>query len=231
MTTVQLGSTNCRKGTIAACGTKCDFSNGVPIQSRIFSLFDENGYEVRCLMTAGSGFDFEAQTFDELKNYFIDGGAWTIDSRGWVYHAPQYDRYVVEVHDSAGNLRQVIERDFESYVRSSKDKERLTSKVVMTVGDEVVQLDSDFQDRNPAIIRIESPRDGEIWIENGYDSEYLPEGIARAYDVFDQDGHFRKAVNLAYEMNFDQDKLICLTDGRWIALRNLQGAIESMHNS
>ncbi len=228
MASAQLMSVRCRGGTLALSGTQFGFDDGPPTQTRFFSIFDAKGREVKRLMEAPSGFDFGARTYDEKADYFVNTGVWAIDGRGRVYHAPYYDRYLIEVHDAEGRLIQVIERDFVAAKRTSKEKEEIRKNTVMTIDGEFIPLDCDLQDRHAAIGGIEAGLGDGIWVRNGRDEHDLPAGIIRSYDVFDGDGNFREVVRLAGEMDKDADRLYHLADDRWILLRNIAAARRAM---
>ncbi len=229
MASAQLSLAQCCGGTLALCGTQFRFDDGPPTQSRFFSIFDTGGREVKRLMDAPSGFDYGARTYDELANYFVDRGAWAIDDRGRVHHAPHYNRYLIEVHDAEGQLVQVIEREFEVKRRTAEEKEQIRVNTTMSVNGETVQLDCDLQDCHPAIDGIEAAVDGGIWVQNGRDNHNLPEGIVRTYDVFDAEGHFREVVHLAGDLDRNMDRLYRLADGRWLLLRNITAARRAMN--
>ncbi len=62
-----LSGAMCRGRTLAVCGTEFHFDDGVSSQNRFFAIYDLTGGEIRRLLEAPSGFDFEARSFDEPK--------------------------------------------------------------------------------------------------------------------------------------------------------------------
>jgi len=228
MASAQLGGAKCRGGTLAICATQYVFGDGPPRQTRIFSIFDQAGREVECLLEAPSGFDFGARTYDELTDYFVDQGAWAIDHRGFVYHAPRYDQYRIDVHDPGGQLVQVIERVFVPGKRSDEDKSEIVANTTMTIDGVVVQIECDLQENHGAIDLIEISANGQIWVANGRDNHDLPPGILRTFDVFDSDGIYREVVHVAGEGDLTKDLVYHLADDRWVILRNIISARRAM---
>lgn len=228
MASTQLMSARCRGGTLALSGTQFIFGDGPPSQARIFSIFDDEGREVKRLMEAPSGFDFAARTYNEKADYFVNTRTWAVDDRGLVYHAPHYDRYLIKVHDAAGNLVRVIERDIKAARRTTEAKQKIRDGATMTINGELVPLDCDVQDRYPAVEEIIATAGGEIWVRNGRDGHDLPGGIIRSYDVFDGEGNFREVVRLTGEMDEDADMLYHLAGDRWLLLGNIKAARRAM---
>ncbi len=216
-------------GVLAVCGTQFNFSTEAMTQNRFFSIFDTDGNELSRLLEAPSGFDFNARTYDEKANYFVDRGSWSIDDQGMIYCAPYYDQYRIEVRDSGGSLVRVIERQYKPRQRTEEDKQTARDGSSMSINGERVPLDCDLQDYDSFVNTIESVAGGQLWVQNGTDHKNLPDGIARSYDVFDAAGHFVEVVEIACEMDPDQDQLLRLADGRWILFRNIYDAFRALY--
>ncbi|MBU8872115.1 MAG: hypothetical protein KOO60_14700 [Gemmatimonadales bacterium] len=234
LASAQLRGPQCRGGTLALCGTQFKFDNDKPTQSRFFSIFDTGGREVRRIMEAPSGFDFGARTYDELADYFIDRGAYAVDDLGRVHHAPDYRKYLIEVHDPMGNLVQVVEREYQPQQRTRQEKQEIETGVSMNINGENVAISCDLEGNGRSIEQIEAGDGGGIWVRNGrdnHDQPNRPENIVRTYDVFDAEGHFQEVIHLACDMDPDQDRLLRLADGRWILLCNIIGAEQSMYSA
>jgi hypothetical protein len=228
LASAQLLQARCRGRTLAVCGTRFLFDGGAPGQSRFLGIFDGDGREVRCLLEKPSGFDFEARTFDELANDFVDRGAWTVDDLGRVLCASERNRYRIEVHDATGALVRVIDRQYSPRRRSAEEKERIAAGVTMTINGEVVQVRCSLEDCAPCIASIEAADGGAVWVLSGHGGHGEPAGVARSYDVFDADGRFQQVVHLICDMDPDEDRLTRLADGRWILLRNHQAVTRAM---
>ena len=225
----QLSEAQFLAGTLAICGTEFRFGNGAPTQNRFFGIYDLAGSEVCRLWEAPTGFDFEARTYDELKNYFVDRGTWTIDKSGRVHFAPERNHYVIHVHDAEGQLEQVYERQYSLWRRSSAEKAEAAAGASMRINGEPVEIQSKVDDFAPAIATIETGADGNIWVLPSHGTREQTEGVFRTYDIFDADGHFQEVVRLAVDIDDEKDRLHRLADGRWIILRNIISALESMY--
>ena len=229
MASAMLSAVRCRGGVLAVAGTQFRFDSGAPTQSRFFGIFDGEGNEVQRLMEAPSGFDFEARTFHEVQDWFVDRGRFDLDADGRVHFVAERDRYRIHVHDARGELVQVIEREYEPWRRTAEEMERRRGGASMSINGEMVEIRSTVDDFAPAIEDIQITDDGWMWVLSGRGSREEREGILRSYDVFDGEGMFVEVVHLAVEIDEDQDQLHLLDDGRWILLRNITAAMGAMY--
>jgi len=226
---VDLNEVQFSAGTLAVCGTEHRFDASPPTQNRFFSLYDLEGVQVCRLLEAPSGFDFQARSYDEAKNYFVSQGSWTLDLTGLVHFAAERDQYRIQVHDAAGTLVQVYEREYQRRLRTAAERKEAAGSPTMSIGHEVVEIDVTVEDFDPAITAIETAFDGNIWILSGNGTHDLPEGIYRSYDVFDPQGHYLEVIHLAAALDDHVDALIRLSDGRWVIIKNIWPALASMY--
>jgi hypothetical protein len=206
---------------LVVVGMRFETAAGFPAQTRFLSIFDTSGQEQVRLRDAPTGFDFQARTFDEQKNWFPERDLFAVDAAGRVYFPAERDRYRIDVHGPDGALVQVIEREHTPRRRTSERKERLVGNVVMSINGEIVRLRATIDDYDPAIEGLHVAADGRLWVMSSHGRHPEREGVARSYDVFDADGRFVETVHLAVTVDEDRDQLSPLGDGRWILLKNL----------
>lgn len=206
---------------LVVVGMRFETAAGYPAQTRFLSIFDTTGQERLRLRDAPTGFDFQARTFDERKNWFPERDLFDVDATGRVYFPAERDRYRIDVHGPDGVLVQVIEREHTPRRRASERKEQLAGNVVMSINNEIVQLRSTIDDFDPAIEGLHVASDGRLWVMSSHGRRPEREGVVRSYDVFDTEGRFVEIAHLAVALDEDRDQLSPLGDGRWILLKNL----------
>lgn len=225
----QLGEAQCRAGILGISGTEFRFDDGVPTQNRFFGIYDLEGGEVCRLLEAPTGFDFEARTYHEMKNYFVDEGGWTLDGDGRVHLVPERNHYQIHIYDGQWRLIQVYGRKYELWRRTAEERKEAAGGTSMTINGEFVEITTTIDDYEPAIMSIMASANDQIWVLSSRGTREQPEGVQRSYDVFDTEGHYREVVRLVVELDDREDRLYRLADGRWIILHNIRSAMESMY--
>ncbi|MBU1948511.1 MAG: hypothetical protein KJ927_07365 [Candidatus Eisenbacteria bacterium] len=225
---MQLNRAYAGDGFVVINGSEWKNEDDARQQYDFLGIFDENGVPRRRLMTETSGFNFTDRSYDETNDNTLGTSCWAVDQEGFVYYAPERDRYEIDVLDAVGNPVRTIERDYERNRRTSERKEELAKGYSMSINGEAVQLTTHFLDFDPVINWIRIDEQGRLLVSHSRSRLDLPDGIIETWDVFDREGRFQYVLQLAGEMNKDQDRLIPLVDGRFVLLRNILDAQRAM---
>jgi hypothetical protein len=173
--------------------------------------------------------DFGNPRFNELEEYFPQNNAWALGPDGRLYTAAERDKYAIHVTTPDGILERVIEREFKPWKRSQQDKDRVLDGVVMIINNERVVPDAKIEDHDPCVVSIRVMDDGSIWALNSLGNREQPDGILQTYDVFDPQGQLVKQVAVACEGDGREDELHILGNGRYVLVRGLFDAFQSMY--
>ena len=219
----------CRGEVLALCGTFFRHDDAGSRNIRFFSLFDAQGRETRRLMEAPSGFDFQARSFDEAADYFVDHGQWTIDALGRIVYAPDRDRYRLEMRDATGALVQVIERDYRPRRRDEADKQHVRDSVSMSINGESVTLHCDLEDYDKCIAFVMATADGRLWVLSEEGLRDRADDVAGTFDIFDDEGTFQETIRVECPLVPEEDSILMLDDGRWVLLCNIASAQRAMY--
>jgi hypothetical protein len=225
---VQLDNADYRGGTLVLCGTSWRNEGSEFIQVNFLAIYDEDGSARHPLMEVPSGFDFSTRSFDETHAYFVGQDGWAIDDDGLVYYAPERDRYEIHMPDATGELVRIITRDYKQRRRTAEDKESMAGGYSMSINNEDVELRTKLLDFDPVINQLRIDHQSHLWVSHSRSQRDLPDDVLRTFDIFDGEGHFCEVLKIAGEADMDQDRLLPLSDGRFVLLRNFSDAIRSM---
>lgn len=128
---------------------------------------------------------------------------------GSVYISPEFSEYSIHCFDPDGNLRMVIEREYEPVRREKEDVSELIS-YWRNVYRRVRQLDIRVEVFERNVTRLYARDDGWLWVETSRGWDNLPGGVADILDVFDSDGRFVRQAVLRKDINTENDMVFVL---------------------
>ena len=206
-----------------------DQDKGTASMEAFLAITDRQGAEITRLVSHTRENDLAKRVFDEKKE-FSEMSQWTVTPGGIIYTTPERDAYVLAAYDLEGNRLHVLRRPFTPRKRTDKDKESITSGVVMRVNGRRVEVESHVLDTDPAIMGLHAAADGRLFVTNCLDrAEVLPEGIGARYDVISPDGEFIEELSLAIPgFDPDNDEITFLDGVRFLLLRNVKSAADAM---
>ncbi len=224
-----LSSAACRAGRLVLGGARM-LRTGGRFQRREFVRFYEtDGTPLAAIFESETEPDFANVEWVEKDNYSIArGGLWALDPQGRVYAASFRDRYAVEVHDAAGGLERIIEREYSPYKRTPDEKAEVGRGMPFVVNGRRAEVEIHAEDYAPCISRLFIGPDGWLWVATAHSYRNQPEGVFATIDLFDPEGQFRRQVALRCRGNPRQDRLLMLDSQQFLLIRNFEDAARSM---
>lgn len=206
-----------------------DQDKGTASMEAFLAVTDRQGAEITRLVSHTRENNLAKRVYDEEKE-FSEMSQWTVSPDGIIYTTPERDAYVLAVYDLEGNRLRLLRRPFIPRKRTDKDKEGITSGVVMRVNGRRVEVESHVLDTDPAIMGLNAAADGRLFVTNCHDrSEVLPAGIGARYDVISPDGEFIEELSLAIPGFAPENDEITFLDGvHFLLLRNVKSAADAM---
>ncbi len=117
-----------------------------------------------------------------------------VSPKGQVVVAPAPLEYALSVYSAAGKLERVIERQYESWTRNDKVRQRYQSLMQAQSQQFPNRPTPVIEDQEPDVQSIRCAADGSTWVLTSR-ALYTPEpGILAAWDVFSPTGEFVKQV-------------------------------------
>ncbi len=221
----------CRNGWLVAAGRQfTGFDGGQEVTMVNFiSHFDPvTGAELRRFENFPRPLDVNDPSFAERDEYTPVNGGWAMGPDGRIYLPPERDRYLVRVFAADGSVQREIERPYRPRKRDDRDKQDILDGVRMVVNGQLVQVDVDIEDRDPAIVQLHVSDAGELWVLGSVGARDPEEGILQTWDVHDGDGVFVRQVRLAAPGDGRQDAVLMPADGRVVVVR---GNLDSQNNT
>ncbi len=166
---------------------------------------------------------FDPPSYDEGTSFFPQS-QWCLTADGLVVLAPERDRYRLEFRALDGTLVRTVERPCKPRRRTGADREELAVNITYTRGDQVLDVTKHILDDDPAIESILLDAKENLSIYHAYSRRDLPPGIALRWDVLDPEGHWLKEVRLAADVDWKNDVLAEVGNGRWLLVRNAAAA-------
>lgn len=214
-----------RGGNLVGCGGLMAGEPGGPVKRiEYLASFETTGVERIRYLQKMTETEFGRQEFIEKNSYFASDDLWALGPDGRVYAAADRDRYAIYVYSPEGTLHRVIEREYKPRKRTQEEKDRVIEGVVMIINGERVQPKAEIENYSACISGLWVQDDGTLWVQNGHGAHDQPEGILATYDVFDEDGHYVKQVQLACEGNAREDGVFYLGGDRLILSRGMRGS-------
>jgi len=178
-------------------------------------LMDEDGHQLALLGEKVFVSNFSGTTSRESDEHEpFSGGRFDIDAGGRMAMVPDRDLYRVVVRNMDGSGFQ-LEMPAHNCQRAKE------------VIDEMVESNSagpfifEALPNKPEIRRVRWRPNGSLWVEHCSNQDDLPENVFIRFDEFDETGVFRRQVAVNVPGNPQTDRLILLSDGRFVMIRNL----------
>jgi len=225
---MMLSELRLRDGVIAVGGMRMRPQDGGMERTYFLAYCDEEGVLQDALFTKTRLEDPNAMRFVEREEFFPNRQLWTMGPGGRLYAVPERDRFAVNVYDPDGTLLRVIERPYDPWPRTERDKAEIAEGVIAVVNGQRIQLETEIEDRAPAILRTWVSPAGELWVLGSRGDREQAEGVFVTFDVFDEEGIFVRQVALACPGDPRNDRLLLLDDGRFVLIRNFTDARDGM---
>lgn len=178
-------------------------------------LLDEDGHQLALLGEKVFVTNFSETTNRESDEHEpFSGGRFDIDAAGRVAMVPDRDLYRVVVRNIDGSGFQL-------------EMPANNCKRAQEVIDEMVESNSagpyifEALPNKPEINRVRWRPNGSLWVEHCTSQNDLPENVFIRFDEFDETGVFRRQVAVKVPGNPKTDRLLLLSDGRFVMISNL----------
>ncbi len=209
-----------RVGFLVAQGSFFRNDNGKSIQKFFLSGFDDGAQETICYGKVLTGYDFSRPVTVDEKADFIALRRWTLGREGELYTAPQRTSYLIEVHDSQGNLLRTISRRWPLHKRTAAEKEAAKNRYSFGVaGNKMPPITYKIDDYAHTIAAL-NWIDDQLWVTA---TAPRVEGKS-AVSIFDREGNLM--ADRVYELPWDpeKDKVHWLDGGRAVVVKNYASA-------
>jgi len=157
----------------------------------------------------------------EVLSQFRFFNPYTIDDQGYVYIAPDWNKYRIEIYDQQNHLIRVITRDYPARRRNEADRRRA---MVRTIGvadpkelseeDQQILVSRGLQikieDYDRVVLGLWLDEQAYLWVRTSQGDNNQSSGVVCTYDVFDPQGHFIKQVELHGSINPLYDRIFFL---------------------
>lgn len=151
---------------------------------------------------------------------------WDLAPDGWVAAPLDFHDYAIHLWQPDGTLETVIRRDdYEALERTDAEKE-ITQQLFDAVTSFNPRSSFEISDTHPAIGQVFARGDGELWVLSGRGIYRAPEGAAFVFDVFDRKGRFLRQLEVAGDLDLQEDA-IYLAGDRIYAVTGALGAAMS----
>ncbi len=207
-----------RGGTFILTGMLMALENQINTQRYYLSRCDNDGRELHRFFSKEYAINYADFVGDEIGLDFV-WGRWALDDAGRLYAAPDRDEYKIQVIDPDGTTIRIIEREYETYVRTDEEKELTRLYVEATFRNHPVPpRECTVEETEPSIARLQTMPDGELWVMTSRGTRNLPDGIGMIYDAFDREGRFVRQVAVHGSFDTDRDLVRWLGDGRFVVI-------------
>jgi hypothetical protein len=199
--------------------------DGMTISSALIGI-DKTGKQVATYFEQEDKRDFANLTFEE-KKMRNNAVTWSAGSDGHVYASDNFDAYHIKVFKPDGTLERVIEREYESRVRSAEEIEENTPRVMIRRGNQSQSPEVKASDTDRDVQRIYPREDGTLWVLSSHGAFDAPEGAIATFDVFNAEGKFIRQVTLEGEGSYRGDGFHFVKD-RFYVVTGLRSARRAM---
>jgi len=193
------------------------------LRRNFISLYGLDGIERREYFGLDDDFDFSAQSFREVDQYFPGEGRWDVAPDGRVFVAASRQDYLVTVFSPDGGPVALIGRDYESRPRDRETLDRL--EAAWKAGRRYARfgVEQEFAALEADIVRLEV-RGDELWVLPSRGLHDQPPGVLQTWDVFTSEGLFDRQVALRAPGDGTRDRVILLDDDRALVVSGFQDA-------
>lgn len=214
-----------RAGVTVVNGARMNLGDeGGTTRTQYLVRVDAEGKPLTEYLSATVPSDIMRDGWIEKRNYFPSHERWDIDRDGCVLAAPERNAYVIRVYGPDGALRRSFGRAFTPRERTEAEKQEIRDNLVVLRDGERIRVDVEVEDFAPAIGEVHARADGEVWVLPTRPRAERPDGVLLTYDVFDADGVFVRAVEVACPGDPEEDRLFLLGERRAALVRGAVGA-------
>jgi hypothetical protein len=183
-------------GNLVVTGIEMNFDQTTMSQKRHYfvrSYGMDGAQKVEFLGTERTWVFDDSFKFLESDNDFV-WRRFGVSPKGQVVAAVQPLEYALNVYSAQGKLERVIERQYESWTRNDKVRQRYQSLMEAQSANFPNKPTPVIEDQEPDVQNIRCAADGTIWVLTSR-ACYAPEpGMLAAWDVFSPTGEFVKQV-------------------------------------
>lgn len=199
---------------------------GMESRSSLVRL-NSKGEQVAEYVSRKDARDFSSMEMDE-KTFGRAVLVWAAASDGRVFTSSDFDAYRIEVWNPDGTLDRIIERKYEPRVRSAKEIEDNTPRIMIRGrGGRGGEVKVNMSKTSRAIERMYAREDGTLWVLSSHGGYDCGENNIATFDVFDRSGKFMQQITLQGEGAFADDGIHLVKD-RVLIVKGLQAAARAM---
>jgi hypothetical protein len=224
-------------GNLVVSGVEITRVENTSTQIRVYylgSISDSGTERFRYFQSRG---DYDFQNFEFIEREHLPSTLWGFEVApdGTVYAACDRDSYAISVFGPDGKLVRVIEREYEPYVRTDKEKKWLHDILTTATGELPFEVKYEFEDTEPAIdffhrgLRVDG--EGNLWVTTSRGLRDREGGAFMTYDVFDPDGHFTRQVAVRCEGDSFYDCLFWISDESVVLLTGAMASLAAQFGS
>jgi sugar lactone lactonase YvrE len=157
-------------GNLILSGVEVTQGDTPGTQNRLYFLgcFSDTGKERFRYCESSSQYNFQKYSFVEKEHIPSFWWGFEVAPDGTVYAACDRENYAISVFSPDGKLVRVIEREFQPYTRTEKDKKWMHDLIASATGELPFEVKYVFEDNEPVIdffhrgLRIDG--DGNLWV-------------------------------------------------------------------
>ncbi|MCG8461144.1 MAG: 6-bladed beta-propeller [Holophagales bacterium] len=198
-------------------------------QNNVLALVDGEGKKETRIFSQESKMSnadavFAESEWDTFRN------RWAAAPDGRLFAATEYGAYSIHMWDSEGELVRVIHRESEEHPRTTEEVEKVRRVFEgFTRRVPVPNMKFEIEESWNPIQALHARSDGTLWVRSSRGTFGLKDGVAVAYEVFDEGGQLVRQVRLKGDLDstsdgifFVGDRMFVVTD--WLdAMMALQG--------
>jgi hypothetical protein len=146
---------------------------------------------------------------------------------GRVYLTMDWDRYELWVFNPGGGIDRIIEREYEPRRRSEAERKYILDMFGAGGGGPGDAME--LAENAPTIAffqrGVQVTDTGELWILTSRGNHALPDGVLARFDIFDDQGHFQRQVEMHCPGDPYNDRLLVITNDHVIRIRRFVDAL------
>jgi hypothetical protein len=201
------------------------------VQNRLYFLgcFTGTGKERFRYCESSAQYNFQNFTFVEEDHVPSFWWGFEVAPDGTVYAACERENYAISVFGPDGKVVRVIEREYQPYPRTEKEKQWMIDLFTSATGELPFEVKNVIADNEPVIdffhrgLRVDG--DGNLWVTTSRGLRDNTGGVLMTYDVFDPDGHFTRQVAVECEGDSFYDCLFWVSDDQVVLLTGAMAAL------
>ena len=215
-----------RDGFLVAQGSFFLFKDGAQSQKFFLSGFNDEAEETYCYGKVKTGYDFTRPIVVDDEADFLPLRRWTLGRNGEIYTAPHRTKYLIEVHDTQGNLLRRIVRQWPLIKRTAEEKIQAKNGYTFGVSgnnNKMPEISFKISDYAPTIGSL-NWHDDQLWVTTGGTKKIEAEGYRYLVDIFDGTGNLLESRSYQIPVDPENDRVFWLDGGRAIVVKNYASA-------